>query len=217
MLYNIPKGWSPINQQYIAECRILGRTPMNKQAEITEQTKQNLIEAFWSIYLTKRIEKITVKEITNKAGYNRGTFYEYFQDIYEVLEVIENLALPTLDELPPLIDVNTNSPTFINSFMELYQEKYKYYNHLLGDNGDPAFQHKLKNSLKTSIIQAFQNKGNIDLVEIDLMLEYILSGMIGILIYMFQQKPNLPEEKIVSLQYNLMHGDMVNKLQRMMK
>lgn len=190
---------------------------MHKQAEITEQTRQNLIEAFWSFYTTKRIEKITVKEITNKAGYNRGTFYEYFQDVYEVLEVIENHSLPTLDELPPLVEVNSNKPAFINSFMGLYQEKYKYYNILLGDNGDPAFQRKLKNSLKSSIIQALENKGNIDLVEVDFMLEYILSGMIGIMIYMFQQKPNIPEEKIVSLQYTLMHGDMVNKLQKMMK
>lgn len=190
---------------------------MHKQAEITEQTKKNLIEAFWSIYITKRIERITVKEITNRAGYNRGTFYEYFQDVYEVLEVIENLSLPTLDELPPLIDVKTNSPTFINSFMELYQEKYKYYNHLLGDNGDPAFQRKLKNSLKFSIIRALEIKGNIDLVEIDYMLEYILSGMIGILIYMFQQKPTLPAEKIISLQYTLMQGDMLNRLQKMLK
>ncbi|MCX6053330.1 MAG: TetR/AcrR family transcriptional regulator [Chloroflexi bacterium] len=190
---------------------------MHKQAQVTEQTKQNLIEAFWSIYLTKRIDKITVREITNKAGYNRGTFYEYFQDIYEVLEVIENLSLPTMDELPPLIDVNTNSPTFLNSFMELYQEKYKYYNHLLGDNGDPAFQRKLKNSLKTSITQALQHKGKIDLVEIDLMLEYILSGMIGILIYMFQKKLSFSEEKVISLQHTLMQDDMLNKLRRMMK
>ena len=47
---------------------------MHKQAEITEQSKQNLIEAFWSIYMTKRIDKITVKEITSKAGYNRELF-----------------------------------------------------------------------------------------------------------------------------------------------
>jgi AcrR family transcriptional regulator len=190
---------------------------MHKQSEITEQTMQNLIQAFWSIYLTKRIEKITVKEITQKAGYNRGTFYEYFQDVYEVLEVIENLSLPSLDELPPLIDVKTNTPAFLNSFMELYQEKYKYYNHLLGENGDPAFQRKLKNSLKTSIIRALENKGKIDLVEIDFMLEYILSGMIGVLIYMFQQKPNLAEEKIISLQYNLMQGDMMKRLMKMMR
>ncbi len=190
---------------------------MNKHAEITEQTRQKLIEAFWSIYLTKRIEKITVKEITNKAGYNRGTFYEYFQDVFEVLEVIEDLSLPTLDELPPLIEVNSNTPTILNSFLALYQEKYKYYNHLLGDNGDPAFQRKLKNSLKSSIILAMKNKDKIDLFEIDFMLEYILSGMIGILIYINQQTPSLSEEKIISIQNALMHGDIVNKLQQMLK
>jgi hypothetical protein len=62
-----------------------------------------------------------------------------------------------------------------------------------------------------------ENNGNIDVVEIDIVLEYILSGMIGILIYMFQQKPDFPEEKIIKLQNILMQGDMVNKLQRMMK
>jgi hypothetical protein len=100
--------------------------------------------------------------------------------------------------------------------MTLYHEKYKFYNHLLGDSGDPAFQRKLKDSLKSSIIFALKNKDEIDLEEIDFMLEYILSGMIGILIYVFQQKPNLSEEKIISLQNTLMQGDMVNKLQKML-
>jgi AcrR family transcriptional regulator len=189
---------------------------MHKQPELTEQTRQNLIEAFWSLYTTKRIDKITVKEISNMAGFNRGTFYEYFQNVYELLEYIENLALPTLDELPPLIDVNSNSPVLLSSFLNLYQEKFRYYNHLLGDNGDPAFQRKLKNSLKSTIIRALEKKENIDLVEVDFLLEYILSGMIGILIYLFQQEPNLPVEKIVSLQKALMKGDMVSKLQELM-
>ena len=48
-----------------------------------EQTKENLVEAFWTLYKDKPLEKITVKEITDKAGYNRGTFYSYFKDTYE--------------------------------------------------------------------------------------------------------------------------------------
>jgi AcrR family transcriptional regulator len=189
---------------------------MHKQVEITEQTRQNLIEAFWSLYTTKRIEKITVKEITNRAGYNRGTFYEYFQDVYAVLEHIENLSLPTLDELPPLIDINSNSPTFIKSFLKLFQEKYQHYPTLLGDNGDPAFQRKLKNSIKSSIMRALNNKENIDQIEIEFLLEYILSGLIGILIFSDQQKSNLPEEKLVALLYSLMQDEMVSKLQRLL-
>ena len=43
---------------------------MRKQPEVTEQTKANLRTAFWSLYKEKAIEKITIKEITDAAGYN---------------------------------------------------------------------------------------------------------------------------------------------------
>jgi len=59
---------------------------MKKREHITRQTKQNIVDAFWELYCEKRIEKITIKDITIKAGYNRSTFYEYFNDSYEVLE-----------------------------------------------------------------------------------------------------------------------------------
>ena len=49
---------------------------MAKRNEITSQTKQNFMDAFWTLYCDKRIEKITVKDITTRAGYNRSTFYE---------------------------------------------------------------------------------------------------------------------------------------------
>jgi len=65
---------------------------MKKQPELTAQTKENLIEAFWQIYCEKGLGKITVKEITAKAGYNRSTFYEYFTDVYDVLDQIEKLT-----------------------------------------------------------------------------------------------------------------------------
>jgi len=47
---------------------------MNKQPMVTAQTKQNLIDAFWSLYCEKRIEKITIKEIAQRAGYNEEPF-----------------------------------------------------------------------------------------------------------------------------------------------
>lgn len=57
---------------------------MRKQPEVTEQTKTNLRTAFWELYKEKPIEKITIKEITDAAGYNRGTFYLYYKDVYDL-------------------------------------------------------------------------------------------------------------------------------------
>lgn len=185
---------------------------MYKQSVTAEKTRQKLIDAFLSLYATRRIDKITVREITNMAGYNRGTFYAYFFDVYDVLEQIEAEALPSLEELPPMMDAGEVSPVFVASFLSLYQEKFKVYDVLLGDNGDPAFQRKLKNSIKSTLFEMLAKKGNVNVIEVDLMLEYILSGLIGILIYAFQNKPNIPEEQFVAMIYTLLKGDVSHKL-----
>lgn len=188
---------------------------MQKQPETTEGTRQNLVDAFWKLYTTRRIDKITVREITKLAGYNRSTFYEYFRDVYDVLEYVETQSLPALEELPPLIEIGQKSPALIRSFLELYRRKYQYYSVLLGENGDPGFHRKLKDSLKSTVIQALSNKEEVDLLEIDLMLEYILSGMIAILIYSHHRNTGLAEEQLVEMLYGIMQGDMVSKLQRL--
>ena len=45
-----------------------------------------LAESLKELAGTKPIEKITIKEITDKAGVIRPTFYNHFQDKYELLE-----------------------------------------------------------------------------------------------------------------------------------
>lgn len=63
---------------------------MKKQPQITEKTRQKFVEVFCELYSQKPIEKISVQEIANKSGYNRSTFYQYFTDIYELLDSVEN-------------------------------------------------------------------------------------------------------------------------------
>lgn len=71
----------------------------NKQPQVTEQTRANLTRAFWDIYLKKPIEKITIREITDRAGYNRATFYLYYRDVYDLFEQIERGVLKQVDAL----------------------------------------------------------------------------------------------------------------------
>lgn len=186
---------------------------MKKQPKVTEQTRQNLIDAFWSLYCEKRIEKITVKEITQKAGYNRGTFYEYFTDVYDVLEQIEEALIPDLEELPPISVSSETMGMPIDMFMVLYEQNSKYYSVLLGDNGDPAFASKLKNSTKHIIKQAFQGKYYMDTVEFDFILEFVLSGMIGIMSYWFRQGKILAAKDLIELMYELMENGVMKRIQ----
>ena len=66
---------------------------MRKQPQVTEQTRANLTQAFWELYRDRPIEKITVREIAERAGYNRATFYLYFRDVYDLFDQLESEIL----------------------------------------------------------------------------------------------------------------------------
>lgn len=180
---------------------------MNKKPEITDQTRANLLEAFWMLYTEKRIDRITVKEIAQRAGYNRGTFYEYFDDVYQCLDQIEELALPRFDELPP-VPGQYPAPDLFESFIMLYREKYRYYDVLLGERGDPSFQRRLIDSIKATILDAGGGFPSINRVELDYFLEYMLSGMTGILRYYFHSHPEGTQAEMMALVYRMMEGDL---------
>ncbi len=63
---------------------------MNKQPEITDATREALVNAFFQSAKKKSIDKVTIKEITDLAGYNRTTFYRYFEDVYALVEYAED-------------------------------------------------------------------------------------------------------------------------------
>ncbi len=186
---------------------------MKKQPEITERTRQNLIDAFWLLYCEKRIDKITIKEITDKAGYNRGTFYEYFSDVYDVLEQIENSLLPgNIDEMPPRTIPSPELSFPVNAFVKMYEEHSKYYVVLLGDNGDPSFQSKMKNRLKPLLLQVLGGTKGIEDFRIDYTIEYMLSAMIGVLSYWFRQEKRPPIHELINLMYDIVTNDRILKI-----
>ncbi len=185
---------------------------MKKNPAITAQTKQNLLDAFWELYCTKRIEKITIKEITTRAGYNRSTFYEYFTDVYDVLEQLENTLIAKLQELPLQQLSSPDDPFPFEALVSMYSHHSKYLVVLLGDHGDPAFQGRVKASMKPMIKATLVARGAKDDFELDYTLEYALSAMIGILSYWFNQENPPSIEKLMELLTDLSSEGVMRKL-----
>jgi len=97
-------------------------------------------------------------------------------------------------------------------FLKQYEQNSKYYSVLLGDNGEPAFASKVKNSIKPLVMKGISGKVNKSDIELDFILEYILSAMIGILSYWFRMNKLLPAEELMALMYQLMDNEVMNKL-----
>ena len=56
-----------------------------KQSKFAERVLADFHSTLFEIMQTKALESITVQEICEKANYPRATFYNYFDDIYDLL------------------------------------------------------------------------------------------------------------------------------------
>ena len=54
----------------------------------SELTKKAINQAFLDILAEKPLEKITVRDITERCGINRNTFYYHYQDMPALIEEI---------------------------------------------------------------------------------------------------------------------------------
>lgn len=124
-----------------------------KLPERTAETKQNLMDAYWNLYTSDIPGKITVKMITDKAGYNRGTFYAYFLDINDLHNQIEEELLPSEENFEKLKEAtfSKNSQEIIEIFMQMNQSYGGKLCFLLGPQGSLSFQNKTKAKLKELI------------------------------------------------------------------
>lgn len=59
----------------------------------TEKSKKAITEAFLALRARRPLEKITVRELCQRAQVNRSTFYAHFQDVYDLSDRLENAAV----------------------------------------------------------------------------------------------------------------------------
>lgn len=157
---------------------------MRKRPEKTEQTKADLQEAFWRLYETRPVEKVSVSAVCAKAGYNRATFYLHFKDIYDLLESIESALVDGMTDCVEScmrrLAADTGKIALMAALKDVivyYERNRRYIVVLLGPKGDPAFTVRLKDALKPLWRRyVIQDAGDHTEQELDLMLEYTLAG-----------------------------------------
>lgn len=69
------------------------------------RTKARLRQAMTQLMLEKDLSSITVRELTDLADVNRGTFYTHYKDIYDMIDQVEN---EIFSELEDLLDLHTS-------------------------------------------------------------------------------------------------------------
>lgn len=117
-----------------------------------KEVKSLLSESFKELVLEKPVEKITIKEITDRAGVIRVTFYNHFQDKYELLEWIcrEDILAPARILLGN--NMRREAVTFI--FTAILKNK-EFYSHVSRTQGQNSFESIVQNLMSETIRDYF--------------------------------------------------------------
>ncbi len=104
----------------------------------------------------KSVSKIMISELVEKSGYNRGTFYKYFRDIYDVLEEIERVILNGVKEnFRRNISPANFEETFLQAFTKIQREQAAYFNILLKPDNKVRFVEKLLAEISPIFMETF--------------------------------------------------------------
>jgi AcrR family transcriptional regulator len=184
-----------------------------KQPEITAATQKAFIDAFCYFYKEKPIEKITIQEISSRAGYNRCTFYQYFKDTYDLLDTIEN---ETLSYIEGAVTANLGhvdiSEVFILSFSNLPDAIENYAGVLLANQNSTKFVQRAKAKMMPVILKEF------GISEHDIkslyVLEFHMAGIISLASRWYSDNREMPMEELGEIIHTLLTEGVLSAIGR---
>ena len=178
-----------------------------KEDRRVRRTKKLLTQALTQLLQEKQINEITVKELTDLADMNRGTFYLYYKDMFDMLEKIEDGMFEALDAIVSPHehdDVSQQTKPILLDLFRFIQDNQEMCRVLLSPHGDMNFLHRLNEVVREKCLKAWpdirKEKGEADF---DYHYSFVVFGCAGIIRAWVNR--NCPEsaEKMAEMAYGM--------------
>ena len=178
-----------------------------KEDRWVRRTKKLLTQALTQLLQEKQINEITVKELTDLADMNRGTFYLYYKDMFDMLEKIEDGMFEALDAIVSPHehdDVSQQTKPILLDLFRFIEDNQEMCRVLLSPHGDMNFLHRLNEVVREKCLKAWPNirkeKGEADF---DYHYSFVVFGCAGIIRAWVNR--NCPEsaEKMAEMAYGM--------------
>lgn len=130
---------------------------MKNEDTRVQYTKSVLKAALLRILETKPIAKVTIKELCEQAGLNRGTFYLHYNEPNDVLREIEKeFVREKMSFFDPYMK-NDNPDQLAQLFGAIMQNR-ELSLVLFGHNGAPQFTERIKTLVRESVLTDWQKE-----------------------------------------------------------
>lgn len=164
-------------------------------------TKNDFRIAFWKLYKRNSVEKISVSELCRVAGYNRTTFYVYYDNIHDLLlRCIEEMLRPIKEHADELQLVGV-PPEDKGKLAQLYLETLminkEYVRLLIEHHQLYILEDQYKAILRPVLLRMFADAG-LPAESLHYMLEYQMAAGVNVIAQWFE-KQDLGEQEIIDL------------------
>ena len=181
--------------------------PQKKEDRRVRRTKKLLTQALTQVLQEKQINEITVKELTDLADMNRGTFYLYYKDMFDMLEKIEDGMFEALDAIISLHehdDVSQQTKPILLDLFDFIEENQEMCRVLLSPHGDMNFLHRLNEVVREKCLKAWpeirKEKGEADF---DYHYSFVVFGCAGIIRAWVNRNCSESAEKMAEMAYGM--------------
>lgn len=185
-------------------------------------TESLIRQAFTALLVEKPIQHITVKELCQRAGINRSTFYAHYVDIYDLLAKLEEdmvedfrqaleLLLKTGEAPSSALDAEMEEPSLLRIMTGIYQclkDNVDICTVTLGEHGDKAFAVRLLSLGWESCLAAYSNQlRGPSQRQLEYFYAFVSNGHIGLLQKWLAEGMTTSVEEMARMAQNIMlHG-----------
>lgn len=182
----------------------------NKTDRRIVRTKKDIKETFISLLEEKSFEKISVRDLTERANINRGTFYLHYLDKYDLLEKLEDELFKKVQAIidetkltshPNVADFAKERLPFFIQLLQCFQEEAAFMKVILSPNGDANFKEKIRQVFLYNLDGIVPHASKTDQLNypLDLLIAYISSAHLGVLTYWLQNGLKQSPEEIATM------------------
>jgi AcrR family transcriptional regulator len=165
------------------------------------KTKRAIKNAFAKLLSQKDINNITISDIAAEADINRKTFYNYYAGVHEVIDEIENDIIRRFDDALTEIDFKNslNSPYLIfEKLTNIINADMDFFGYLLSMNSNVSLSSKITDLLTGKVKLLILRYVETEETRVDIMLEFMISGMVAVYKRWFNSDRSEPVEEISS-------------------
>ena len=180
---------------------------MNKQPERTDATREAILDALWQVRRERRLERISVREVSELAHVHRSTFYRYFTSVPDAFGVFEGRLIDEIVEHASSVVASNKGADFASlsvAFVDALSPYAETLGVLTGPAGDPAFAGKFAQRFKPVFDSAVPFCG--DAVLSDYLFQLALMTILLNIGFWSEHKDSCTLEEVCSISRTLMDG-----------